>query len=92
MLLVIPLLVVVDLGALDVLALGIATLAHAVPEQSDVIDGTHPMCLHSSGDPESKSCTLRTHTRQRRLYHTAASSDTGIISGVGVDMGLLSLS
>lgn len=36
MFLVIPFLVLVDLRAFDVLALGIATLAHVFPEQNDI--------------------------------------------------------
>lgn len=34
--LVVPFLVLVDLGACDVLALGVATLTHAVPERGDI--------------------------------------------------------
>ena len=45
MLLVIPFLILVDLGAFDVLALGVATLAHVFPEQSE-IDGRQQISLH----------------------------------------------
>lgn len=58
MFLVIPFLILVDLGAFYVLVLGVATLAHMLPEQED-IDRKEQISLNL---PKCFITSLRPHT------------------------------